>query len=67
MPEFAYIKYKIQRVIFKSAIFDLQYKLKKIASKYYKRFCLTYIQITRFQNLERLSTLELITLYNIYN
>lgn len=67
MPEFSDTEYKIQGVTFKSAIFDLQRKLKTLITKSDKRFCSTYIKLLRLRSFEKLSILKSIILTDINN
>lgn len=45
--EFIYIKYKIERIIFKSIILSLQFKTSNKSIKHYKQFYSTYLQLFR--------------------
>ena len=66
-PKFIYTKYKVQKAMLKSAVLDLQCKTSNRSTKYYKRFCLTYVQLSRLQSLGGVLLLALISLENINN
>lgn len=53
--------------MFKSATLDLQQKIIKRTAKSHKRFCSIYVQLSRFQSLERILLLEAILLDDINN
>ena len=65
--KFVYIKYKVQRAMFKSATLNLRQKLIKKTAKNPKRFSSIYVQLSRLQNLEKVSFLEPISIDNINN
>ena len=64
---FAYLKYKVQGAMFKSATLDLQQKTIKRIVENYKRFCFIYMQKLRLQSLGKVSLLKPISVDNINN
>lgn len=66
-PGFAYTEYKVQGATFKSAVLDLRRRSKKKSIENHKRFCSTYVQLSRLQSLEGVSLLEPIQLDDINN
>lgn len=66
-PGFAYIEYKVQGATFKSAVLDLRRRSKKKIGENHKRFCSTYVQLSRLQSLEGISLLQPIELDDINN
>lgn len=58
---------KFQKAIFKSVILNLQQKTIKRKTETYKQFYSIYVQLSRFQSLERVLFLERILLDNINN
>lgn len=65
-PGFAFTEYKVQGATFKSAVLDLRQKNKR-RRKNHKRFCSTYVQLSRLRTLQGVFLLEKIDLDNIDN
>ncbi len=66
-PGFAYTKYKVQVATFKSATLDLQQNTVKRTIENHKRFCSTYVQLSRLQSLEGVLLLKPISLEDVNN
>ena len=66
-PGFAVTDYKIQGATFRSAVLDLRKGNKTVKCGVHKRFCSTYVQLSRLQTLEGVQLLEQIELEDINN
>lgn len=66
-PGFVFIEYKIPGLTFESVVLDLQQKSKKRRRENHKRFCFTYVQLSRLQILQGVFLLEKINFDNINN
>lgn len=66
-PGFAVTDYKIQGATFRSALLDLRRGSKINGSGGHKRFCSTYVQLSRRQSLDGVQLLERIQLEDIDN
>lgn len=64
-PGFAVTEYKVQGATFQSAILDLHRNSKSGDKGSHKRFCSTYVQLSRLQTLNGGQLLQLITLDDI--
>ena len=66
-PGFAFTEYKVQGATFESAVLDLRRKSKKKGKESHKRFCSTYVQLSRLRTLQGVFLLEKINLDDIDN
>ena len=60
-PGFAVTDYKVQGATFKTAVLDLR-RGQKVRKESHKRFCSTYVQLSRLQSLDGVQLLERIEL-----
>lgn len=65
-PGFAFTEYKVQGATFESAVLDLRRKNKRRGESH-KRFCSTYVQLSRLRTLQGVFLLEKIDLDDIDN
>ncbi len=64
-PGFAVTDYKVQGATFRTAVLDLHRHSKSRDKGSHKRFCSTYVQLSRLQTLDGVGLLQPITLDDI--